>query len=103
MKIYESLTELVGSTPLIELKNYERINHLSATIVGKVEAFNPAGSVKDRIAQSMIEEAEKQGLLHEGSVIIEPTSGNTGIGLAAIGASKGYRVIIAMPETMSIE
>lgn len=103
MKIYESLTELVGSTPLIELKNYERINHLSATIVGKVEAFNPAGSVKDRIAQSMIEEAEKQGLLHEDSVIIEPTSGNTGIGLAAIGASKGYRVIIAMPETMSIE
>lgn len=103
MKIYESLTELVGSTPLIELKNYERINHLSATIVGKVEAFNPAGSVKDRIAQSMIEEAEKQGLLHEDSVIIEPTSGNTGIGLAAIGASKGYRIIIAMPETMSIE
>lgn len=103
MKIYNQITDLIGGTPLYELKNYEKLNNLSAKIVAKLEYFNPAGSVKDRIAKAMIEDAEEKGLLKEGSVIIEPTSGNTGIGLAAVAASKGYRIILTMPETMSVE
>ncbi|MDD3368294.1 MAG: cysteine synthase A [Lachnospiraceae bacterium] len=103
MKIYKSVTELIGRTPLLELGNYERKNQLEATLLGKMEYFNPAGSVKDRIAKEMIEQAEKSGALKKGSVIIEPTSGNTGIGLASVAASKGYRVIIVMPDTMSVE
>ena len=103
MKIYSSLLELVGNTPLVELTNYEKENNLKAKIIAKVEYFNPAGSVKDRIAKRIIEESEKKGLLKEGYTIIEPTSGNTGIGLAAICASKGYRLIITLPETMSVE
>lgn len=103
MGIYTSILELVGKTPLLELKNYERENNLDAKIIAKLEYFNPAGSVKDRIAKAMIEDAEKKGLLKPGSTIIEPTSGNTGIGLSSIGASKGYRVIIVMPESMSVE
>lgn len=102
-KIYGSITELIGGTPLVELTNFEKKENLSATLIGKVEYFNPAGSVKDRIAKAMIEDAEANGLLTEGTVIIEPTSGNTGIGLAALGAAKGYRVILTMPETMSVE
>lgn len=103
MKIYHNITELVGNTPLLELKNIEKEHGLSATVLAKLEYFNPAGSVKDRIAKAMIEDAEAKGLLKKGSVIIEPTSGNTGIGIAAVAASKGYRVIITMPETMSVE
>ena len=103
MKIYSSLLELVGNTPLVELTNYEKENNLKAKIIAKVEYFNPAGSIKDRIAKRIIEESEKKGLLKEGYTIIEPTSGNTGIGLAAICASKGYRLIITLPETMSVE
>ena len=102
-KIYNNLTELVGNTPLVELSNYEKNNNLEAKIIAKVEYFNPAGSVKDRIAKAIIEDAEKSGRLKKGSTIIEPTSGNTGIGLAAIGAAKGYRVIITLPDSMSIE
>ena len=102
-KIYTNITELIGRTPLLELKNYDAYKNLNAKIVAKLEYFNPAGSVKDRIAKSMIEDAEAKGLLKEGSVIIEPTSGNTGIGIASVGTSKGYRVIIVMPETMSVE
>ena len=102
-KIYKSLTELVGKTPLLELSNYEKKNNLEATILAKLEYFNPAGSVKDRIAKAMIEDAEAKGLLTQDSVIIEPTSGNTGIGLASIAAARGYRLILTMPETMSIE
>lgn len=102
-KIYTNVTELIGRTPLLELKNYEESKNLNAKIVAKLEYFNPAGSVKDRIAKAMIEDAEAKGLLKEGSVIIEPTSGNTGIGIASVGTSKGYKVIIVMPETMSIE
>lgn len=102
-KIYKSLTQLVGKTPLLEVSNYEKKHQLEASILAKLEYFNPAGSVKDRIAKAMIENAEAEGLLKEGSVIIEPTSGNTGIGLASIAASKGYRIILAMPETMSVE
>ena len=102
-KIYTNVTELIGRTPLLELKNYEKSKNLNAKIVAKLEYFNPAGSVKDRIAKAMIEDAEAKGLLKEGSVIIEPTSGNTGIGIASVGTSKGYKVIIVMPETMSIE
>jgi len=101
--IYKSLTDLIGKTPLLELVNYEKANDLKASIVAKLEYFNPAGSVKDRIAKSMVEDAEARGLLKPGSVIIEPTSGNTGIGLASVAAAKGYRVILTMPETMSIE
>ena len=97
MKIYNSVAELVGKTPLLELKNIEKKYGLKAKLVAKLEYFNPAGSVKDRVAKFMIDDAEKRGVLKEGSVIIEPTSGNTGIGLSAIAASKGYRVIIVMP------
>lgn len=103
MKAYKSVLDLVGNTPLVELTNYEKANNLEATILGKVEFFNPAGSVKDRIAKAMIDDAEAKGLLNENSVIIEPTSGNTGIGLAAVAAARGYKVILTMPETMSIE
>ena len=103
MAIYKKVTELVGNTPLLELTNYEKNNNLEATILGKLEYFNPAGSVKDRIAREIIEEAWESGKLTKDSVIIEPTSGNTGIGLASIAASLGIRLIITMPETMSIE
>ncbi|NJP41019.1 cysteine synthase A [Oscillospiraceae bacterium HV4-5-C5C] len=103
MAVYKSLTELVGNTPLLELTNYEKAHELKARVVAKLEYFNPAGSVKDRIAKAMIDDAEAKGLLKKDSVIIEPTSGNTGIGLAAIAAARGYRVILTMPETMSVE
>lgn len=102
-KIYKGTLDLIGNTPLVEVVNLEKSENLEAALLVKLEYFNPAGSVKDRIAKAMIEDAESKGLLTEGSVIIEPTSGNTGIGLAAIAASKGYRVILTMPETMSIE
>ena len=102
-KIYKSLTELIGKTPLLELSNYEKKNALNAAVLAKLEYFNPAGSVKDRIAKAMIDDAEEKGLLKKGSVIIEPTSGNTGIGLASVAAARGYRVILTMPETMSVE
>ena len=101
--IYKSADELIGHTPLLELTHLEKKNDLKATILAKLEYFNPAGSVKDRIAKKMIDEAEKEGILKEGSVIIEPTSGNTGIGLASVAAARGYRIIITMPETMSVE
>lgn len=103
MAIYTSILELVGKTPLVELTKFEKQHNLEAKILAKLEYFNPAGSVKDRIAKAIIEDAEQKGLLKEGSVIIEPTSGNTGIGLASIAAYKGYRTIIVMPETMSVE
>lgn len=102
-KIYKSLTELVGRTPLLEVTNFEKKHELGATIYAKLEYYNPAGSVKDRIAKAMIEDAEASGKLTKDSVIIEPTSGNTGIGLASIAAARGYRLILTMPETMSIE
>ncbi len=102
-RIFKSVAELVGHTPLVELVNYEKNNKLEATIIAKVEGFNPAGSVKDRVAKSIIEDYEAKGILKPGSTIIEPTSGNTGIGLAAIAASKGYKLIITLPETMSVE
>jgi cysteine synthase A len=102
-KINKSLTELIGKTPLLELTNYEKKNDLKAKIIAKLEYFNPAGSVKDRIAFAMIADAEEKGLLKEGSVIIEPTSGNTGIGIASVATAKGYRTILTMPETMSVE
>ena len=101
--IYQGAVELIGNTPLVEVTNIEKELDLKATLLVKLEYFNPAGSVKDRIAKAMIEDAEAKGLLKEGSVIIEPTSGNTGIGLAAIAAAKGYRAIFTMPETMSVE
>ena len=101
--IHSSILSLVGNTPLVELSNYEKENKLEAKLIAKLEYFNPAGSVKDRIAKAMIEDAEAKGLLKEGSTIIEPTSGNTGIGLSAIASAKGYKVIITMPETMSVE
>lgn len=103
MKYAKSIVELIGKTPLIELNNFKKENNITATLLGKLEYFNPAGSVKDRVAAEMIMDAEEKGLLKQNSVIIEPTSGNTGIGLAAIAASKGYKVILTMPETMSIE
>ncbi len=102
-KIYRGATELIGGTPLLEVTNIEKDLNLEARVLVKLEYFNPAGSVKDRIAKAMIEDAEAKGVLKEGSVIIEPTSGNTGIGLASIAAAKGYRIILTMPETMSIE
>ena len=102
-KIYESVTELIGGTPILNVKNFAKQAGADATILAKLEYFNPAGSVKDRIAYAMIDDAEKKGKLKEGSVIIEPTSGNTGIGLASIAAAKGYRIILTMPETMSVE
>lgn len=102
-RIYKSIDQLIGKTPLLELTNFERIKNLQATILAKLEYFNPAGSVKDRIAKAMIDDAESKGLLKKGSVIIEPTSGNTGIGLASVAAVRGYRIIITMPETMSVE
>ena len=103
MKIYKTVTELIGSTPLMELSNYERAHELNATILAKLEYFNPAGSVKDRIAKAMLDDAEAKGLLKPGAVIIEPTSGNTGIGLASVAAARGYKIILTMPETMSVE
>ena len=102
-RIYDSLTQLIGKTPLLKLNNYMKQNNLQANIIAKLEYFNPAGSVKDRIAVAMINEAEKKGIINKDTVIIEPTSGNTGIGLASVAAARGYRLIIAMPETMSIE
>lgn len=102
-KINKSLTDLIGKTPLLELINYEKKNNLKAKIIAKLEYFNPAGSVKDRIAFAMIADAEEKGLLKEGSVIIEPTSGNTGIGIASVATAKGYRTILTMPDTMSVE
>ena len=102
-KISRSLTDLIGKTPLLEISNFEKKNNLKAKIVAKLEYFNPAGSVKDRIALAMIDDAEKSGALKAGSVIIEPTSGNTGIGLASVAAARGYRIILTMPETMSVE
>ncbi|HIU48036.1 MAG TPA: cysteine synthase A [Candidatus Avimonoglobus intestinipullorum] len=103
MRIYKSITELVGHTPLLELTNYERENQIEATLLAKLEAFNPAGSAKDRIAKAMLDDAEQRGFLKPGATIIEPTSGNTGIGLAAVAAARGYRLILTMPETMSVE
>ena len=100
---YTSADQLIGKTPLLELSNIEKKLHLNAKLLAKLEYFNPAGSVKDRIAKAMLDDAEEKGLLKEGSVIIEPTSGNTGIGLAAVAAARGYRIIIVMPETMSVE
>ncbi|MBR4633172.1 MAG: cysteine synthase A [Elusimicrobia bacterium] len=102
-RIYKSADELIGKTPLLEFTHIEKAENLEAKLIAKLEYFNPAGSVKDRIAKAMIEDAEKKGLLKPGSIIIEPTSGNTGIGLAAVAAAKGYKIIIVMPETMSVE
>ena len=101
--IYRGALELIGNTPMVEVINIEKELGLEARVLAKLEYFNPAGSVKDRVAKSMIEDAEEKGILKEGSVIIEPTSGNTGIGLASIAAVKGYRIILTMPETMSVE
>ena len=103
MRTFDKITDLIGGTPLLRLTNYNADNKLGATVYAKLEYYNPAGSVKDRIAKAMIDEAEAKGILKSDSVIIEPTSGNTGIGLAAVAASRGYRIILTMPETMSIE
>lgn len=103
MKIARNLTDLIGNTPLMELSNYEKVNNLEANIIAKIEYFNPSGSVKDRIGFAMIQDAEEKGLINKDTVIIEPTSGNTGIGLAFVAAAKGYRLILTMPESMSIE
>ena len=103
MKVYKKVTDLIGKTPLLELSNFEKNNGLEATILAKLEYFNPAGSVKDRIAKAMLDDAEKRGALKPGAVIIEPTSGNTGIGLASVAAARGYKIILTMPETMSVE
>lgn len=103
MKVYEKITDLIGGTPLLKLNNYVADEELGATVLGKLEYFNPAGSVKDRIARAMIDDAEQSGALKPGAVIIEPTSGNTGIGLASVAASRGYKIILTMPETMSVE
>ena len=103
MALYEKITDLIGGTPLLKLNNYVKNNNLDANVFVKLEYFNPAGSVKDRVALAMIDDAEKSGKLKPGSTIIEPTSGNTGIGLAAVAAARGYKIIITMPETMSVE
>ena len=103
MKVYDKITDLIGGTPLVKLGKYAEQNDLGATVLVKLEYFNPAGSVKDRIAKAMIDDAEERGALKPGSVIIEPTSGNTGIGLASVAAARGYRIILTMPETMSVE
>lgn len=103
MNTYKSIVELIGNTPLLELNNYKKVNSLSATILAKLEYFNPAGSVKDRVARAMIEDAENKGQINNETVIIEPTSGNTGIGLASVATAKGYKTIIIMPDTMSME
>lgn len=103
MKIHEKVTDLIGGTPLLELKNYEKAKNIPAKIIAKLEYFNPAGSVKDRVAKAMLDDAEEKGLIKQGSVIIEPTSGNTGIGLAAVATSRGYKTILTMPDTMSVE
>ena len=103
MKTYDRITDLIGGTPLLKLNNYSKLKELDATVYGKLEYFNPAGSVKDRIAKAMIDDAEAKGALKPDSLIIEPTSGNTGIGLAAVAASRGYKIILTMPETMSVE
>ncbi len=103
MKVYNTITDLIGNTPILKLNKYARLNSLEADIYAKLEYFNPAGSVKDRIAKAMLDDAESKGVISEGAVIIEPTSGNTGIGLAAAAAARGYRVILTMPETMSVE
>lgn len=103
MRVHRKITDLIGGTPLLELTNYEKANELNAKIYAKLEYFNPTGSVKDRIVKAMLDDAEEKGLLKPGAVIIEPTSGNTGIGLASVAASRGYRVILTMPETMSVE
>lgn len=103
MRTFDKITDLIGGTPILKLNNYMALNELPANIYAKLEYFNPAGSVKDRIAKAMIDDAEAKGVLKPGAVIIEPTSGNTGIGLAAVAASKGYRIILTMPETMSVE
>lgn len=103
MRTFDKITDLIGGTPILKLNNYIALNELPANIYAKIEYFNPAGSVKDRIAKAMIDDAEAKGALKPGAVIIEPTSGNTGIGLAAVAASKGYRIILTMPETMSVE
>ena len=102
-KVYDKVTDLIGGTPLLKLTNYIKNNELDATILAKLELFNPAGSVKDRVARAMIDDAEQKGVLKPDSVIIEPTSGNTGIGLASVAAARGYKIILTMPETMSIE
>ena len=102
-KIYKSLTDLIGNTPLLELSNYEKENNLEAKILVKLEYFNPAGSVKDRIAKKILDDAEAKGLINKDTTIIEPTSGNTGIGLSSVAAARGYKIIITMPETMSVE
>ena len=102
-KIAKKLTDLVGNTPLLELSNYNKSNDLKARLIVKIESFNPAGSVKDRIALAMVEDAETKGVLQPGSTIIEPTSGNTGVGLAFVAAVKGYKLILTMPDTMSVE
>ena len=103
MKVYNTITDLIGNTPLLKLNKFSQLNSLEAEVYGKLEYFNPAGSVKDRIAKAMLDDAEAKGAIKEGAVIIEPTSGNTGIGLAATAAARGYRIILTMPETMSIE
>ena len=103
MKVYEKLTDLIGKTPILKLNNYSAAQELDTPVLAKLEYFNPAGSVKDRVAKAMIDDAEAKGILTPDSVIIEPTSGNTGIGLASVAAARGYRIILTMPETMSIE
>ena len=103
MKIAKNLTELVGNTPLLELRGYAQRHDLKAELVAKLEAFNPLSSAKDRVALAMVEDAERRGLLSEGGTIVEPTSGNTGVGLAFVAATRGYRMILTMPETMSVE